>query len=405
MALTVAEIAAINALWNKLSNEAHHYVPSVELGTVLANIEAGTDVTIPDPLAINQIQAATEGGPLTVATSDGTPYMTLTEDDDNLGEPGFVGAAGSDLIFESGVGGTVALIAEDYSADIFVQKNSISIELANVAAIDMNSTGSRFQGVYDMLGNGGFPDGALARKYLAFGSITAGDIVVHNPSNPGHAKVCPTTAEPTTSLQILGIAQSTVTNGQDVIIVVFGTSPVASTIDSAGQNAGSLVVPSTLSAGLGVGLASAAKNTVGFSLGGNGDGTANVFVCPGFHASVPVAVVGTTPAIKTINYIAVPTDALVLANVLTTGNVQITLPPAASVVANGAMPPTCTVKATQLHATRTLTVIPAGADTIEGVTAGQTTNTLGVVTALSSATYRSDGVSKWYLIGSVGTVS
>ena len=113
-----------------------------------------------------------------------------------------------------------------------------------------------------------------------------------------------------------------------------------------------------------------------------------------------LAVSGIT-AVKTAAYTATAADSLVLADPnAAAGSFAITLP-----AANAAAGQILTVKVTAIHATRVITVIRAGADTIEGVTAGQTTTTFTTTAALASATFQSDGTSKWYLIGSNGTVT
>jgi hypothetical protein len=106
-------------------------------------------------------------------------------------------------------------------------------------------------------------------------------------------------------------------------------------------------------------------------------------------------------AVKSSAYTATTGDNLVLADPnAAVGSFAITLP-----AANAQKGQLLTVKVVTTHATRVITVVKAGTDTIEGVTAGQTTSTFGTTTNLASATYQSDGTSKWYLISSNGTVT
>lgn len=105
-------------------------------------------------------------------------------------------------------------------------------------------------------------------------------------------------------------------------------------------------------------------------------------------------------AAKSAAYTATVADSLVLADPnAAAGSFAITLPAATRI---GQL---LTVKVVATHATRVITVIRAGADTIEGVTAGQTTTTFTTTAILGSATFQSDGSTKWYLIASNGTIT
>lgn len=110
---------------------------------------------------------------------------------------------------------------------------------------------------------------------------------------------------------------------------------------------------------------------------------------------------GGLTAVKTAAYTATLADFLVLADpAAAAGSFAVTLP-----AANAATGQLLTVKVTAIDAAKVITVIRAGADTIEGVTAGQTTTTFTTTSTLASATFQSDGTSKWYLIASNGTVT
>ena len=121
----------------------------------------------------------------------------------------------------------------------------------------------------------------------------------------------------------------------------------------------------------------------------------------GFRAPKAFGVGGIT-AVKSAAYTATTSDNLVLTDPnAAAGSFAVTLP-----AANGfGVGQLLTVKVTATHASRVVTVIRAGADTIEGVTAGQTTTTFTTTANLASATFQSDGTSKWYLIASNGTVT
>lgn len=108
---------------------------------------------------------------------------------------------------------------------------------------------------------------------------------------------------------------------------------------------------------------------------------------------------GVVTAVRTAAYIATADDSLVLADPATAaGSFAVTLP-----AANAAR--LLTVKVTAIDATKVVTVVRAGSDTIEGVTAGQTVSTFTTTANLASATFQSDGGTKWYLISSNGTVT
>ena len=127
------------------------------------------------------------------------------------------------------------------------------------------------------------------------------------------------------------------------------------------------------------------------------DGTMNV--TGGVAASTSIAVGGVT-AVKTTDYVATVADFLIPVDVNTTGNVIVTLPAASA--AKGQL---LTVKATATHATRTITIQRAGADTIEGVVAGDTALILSPIASLDMVSLVSDGTSKWYLVSSSGTIT
>ena len=117
-------------------------------------------------------------------------------------------------------------------------------------------------------------------------------------------------------------------------------------------------------------------------------------------AGMGLAVGGVT-AVKSAAYTATVADSLVLADpAAAAGSFAVTLPAASA--AQGQL---LTVKVTAIDATKVITVIRAGADTIEGITAAQTTTTFTTTATLASATFQSDGTSKWYLIASNGTVT
>lgn len=124
-----------------------------------------------------------------------------------------------------------------------------------------------------------------------------------------------------------------------------------------------------------------------------------VAVFPGFGFALGMATI--TP--KTAAYTALKTDSTVLADPNgAAGSFAITLPAASDINHKGQI---LIVKVVSTHATRVITVIRAGSDTIEGVTAGQTTTTFTTTANLASAVFQSDGTSKWYLIASNGTVN
>src|SRR4051812_41074859 len=107
--LTDKEVDALNALWAQLSQRANHYVPSIQLGSVLADLQASSGVT--DPLPVDQIQASTSGGPFTIATSDAVPYVALVEDDQVTDEPTFISQV-DDFILKTKDGGSLFFIDE-----------------------------------------------------------------------------------------------------------------------------------------------------------------------------------------------------------------------------------------------------------------------------------------------------
>jgi len=110
---------------------------------------------------------------------------------------------------------------------------------------------------------------------------------------------------------------------------------------------------------------------------------------------------GAVSGAKTAAYSAAATDHLILADPNgAAGSFAITLPSAAVGAGTEII-----VKVISLHATRVVTVIRDGTDTIEGVTAGQTTTTFTTTAALASATFISNGTSKWYLVATQGTVT
>lgn len=120
----------------------------------------------------------------------------------------------------------------------------------------------------------------------------------------------------------------------------------------------------------------------------------------GLQITAGLAVAGVS-AVKTAAYTALVTDSIVLASPsAAAGSFAITLPTAAA--RKGQI---LTVKAVTTHATNVVTVIRNGTDTIEGVSAGQTTTTFGTTANLASATFQSDGTSKWYLIATQGSVT
>lgn len=135
----------------------------------------------------------------------------------------------------------------------------------------------------------------------------------------------------------------------------------------------------------------------GFSWGSNGTGAFSV-QSGGSGGSINVTGVS---AIKNAAYVATKGDSLVLADPnAAAGSFAITLP--AANISKGAM---ICVKVVATHATRVVTVIRAGSDTIEGVSAGQTTTTFTTTANLASACYQSNGINKWYLTSSNGGVS
>jgi len=110
---------------------------------------------------------------------------------------------------------------------------------------------------------------------------------------------------------------------------------------------------------------------------------------------------GGTTAVKVAAYVATAADSLVLCNPAgAAGSFAVTLP-----AANAIPGQILTVKVTQIDAVKVITVIRAGADTIEGVDAGQTTLTFTTTAKLASATLQSDGTSKWYVLSTNGTVA
>jgi hypothetical protein len=110
--------------------------------------------------------------------------------------------------------------------------------------------------------------------------------------------------------------------------------------------------------------------------------------------------VGGVTAIKTTDYVATVADFLIPVDVNTTGNVQVTLP-----AANAAKGQMLTIKASATHATRIITIIRAGSDTIEGRTAADTSMTLSPTATLDHVSLVSDGTSKWYLTDFSGTIT
>src|SRR3954465_5787078 len=111
MALTTAEVAALDALWAELGKSAHHYVPCVKLGQILADLQNGGG--LPDPLTVNAIQAKAAGGPMAISTSDGTPYMSLSDLDALFNEPAWAGRDAAGLNFRSGVNGSIKFSSSD----------------------------------------------------------------------------------------------------------------------------------------------------------------------------------------------------------------------------------------------------------------------------------------------------
>lgn len=110
--------------------------------------------------------------------------------------------------------------------------------------------------------------------------------------------------------------------------------------------------------------------------------------------------VGGITAVKTADYVATRGDFFIPVDVNTTGSVIVTLP-AANVVKGQIL----TIKASATHASRTITINRAGSDTIEGVTAADTSLVLSPVSTLDHVTLISDGTSKWYLRDSRGTIT
>lgn len=104
--------------------------------------------------------------------------------------------------------------------------------------------------------------------------------------------------------------------------------------------------------------------------------------------------------VKTADYVATVADFLIPVDVATTGNVQVTLPAASA--AKGQI---IHIKAAATHATRVITIIRAGSDTIEGRTAADTSMTLSPTATLDHVSLISDGTSKWYLIDFSGTIT
>lgn len=161
----------------------------------------------------------------------------------------------------------------------------------------------------------------------------------------------------------------------------------------------------------------AAGNAAGFSVGtaaqllrtasGNASlaSTANVEISAGASANTVKIVrgglaVGAVTSVKTTNYTATVADFLIPVDVATTGSVVVTLP-----AANAAKGQLLTIKATATDASNTITITRAGTDTIEGVTAGDTSLILSPTASLDHVSLVSDGTSKWYLTHSSGTIT
>lgn len=196
-----------------------------------------------------------------------------------------------------------------------------------------------------------------------------------------------TTIDPSGSLATWGLNHTAVNSEAQ-----FGVSGNNAIIDAANHQ----LLVGTPTAFIGIGGSQIQISTVnGTMLFQDKNGTAIAAQSSGSFAAEGVT------AVKSAAYTAVKTDSLVLADPnAAAGSFAITLP-----AANAAKGQLLCVKVVATHASRVITVIRAGADTINATIAGATTVTFTTTANLASACFQSDGTSVWEMTATNGTVA